>query len=52
MEGFVNMVIDAARAVEPTALDIIERCDAGHCVMISKPDWLAGVLRRAACETV
>lgn len=47
---FINSMIDAARKIEPTAFDVIEQVDAGHCLMVSRPEWLANVLRRAAGE--
>jgi pimeloyl-ACP methyl ester carboxylesterase len=46
----VNYIITSARKIEPTAFDVVEEVDAGHCLMISRPKWLAGVLRRAAGE--
>ncbi|KAF2655183.1 hypothetical protein K491DRAFT_704801 [Lophiostoma macrostomum CBS 122681] len=33
-----------------TAFDVVEECDGGHCLMISHPEWLAGVVKRAAGE--
>jgi hypothetical protein len=48
----VSFIIDTARKIEPTAFDVVERCDGGHCIMISRPEWLADVLRRAAGENV
>lgn len=48
----VDMILDATRALEPTSFDVAERCDGGHCLMISHAEWLAGVLRRAAGEKV
>jgi hypothetical protein len=48
----VSFMIDTAKKIEPTAFDVVERCDGGHCLMISHPKWLADVLRRAAGETV
>lgn len=47
-----NFVIDTAKKLEPTAFDVVERCDGGHCLMISHAEWLADVLRRAAGETI
>ncbi|KAF1992983.1 alpha/beta-hydrolase [Amniculicola lignicola CBS 123094] len=44
----VDYIINSARAQEPTAFDVVEECDGGHCLMISKPEWLATVLKRAA----
>ena len=46
------MIIRGAKLSEPSAFDVIERCDGGHCLMISRPDWLAGVLRKAAGEVL
>lgn len=48
-EVIISM-IDAAKEIEPTAFDVIEQVDAGHCLMVSRPEWLANVLRRAAGE--
>lgn len=48
----VDMILDTARVMEPTAFDVVERCDGGHCLMISHAEWLADVLRRAAGEKV
>ena len=47
----VEMIISGARKVEPSAFDVVERCDGGHCLMLSRPHWLAEVLRKAAGET-
>ncbi|KAI9708069.1 MAG: hypothetical protein M1820_004273 [Bogoriella megaspora] len=44
----VETMIKTARTIEPSAFDVVETCDGGHCLMIGRPDWLAGVLRRAA----
>jgi len=44
------MIINGAMQLEPSAFDVVERCDGGHCLMISRPQWLADVLRRAAGE--
>lgn len=48
----VEMIINGAKIMEPSAFDVIEKCDGGHCLMISRPEWLAQVLRRAAGEVV
>jgi hypothetical protein len=46
-------MIQGAQQVEPTAFDVVERCEgAGHCVMLSFPEWTAEALRRAAGEVV
>jgi hypothetical protein len=46
----VDMMIKGGKEMQPTAFDVVETCDAGHSPMISRPEWLAGVLRRAAGE--
>ncbi|EAT80994.1 hypothetical protein HBI56_102790 [Parastagonospora nodorum] len=46
----VEYMINTAKRIEPSAFDVIEKCDAGHCLMISRPEWLADVLRRAGEE--
>lgn len=47
----VKMTIAGARAVEPSAFDVVEHCkDGAHCLMISHPEWTADALRRAAGE--
>lgn len=55
--GFVlpmlDFIIDSARAQTPSAFDVVETCQGGgHCLMISRPDWLTAVLRRAAGDSV
>lgn len=47
----VDYMINTARSIQPSAFDVVERVDAGHSIMISQPEWLAGVLRRAAGES-
>ena len=46
----VQKMIDGAKQLEPSAFDVVEKCDGGHSLMISRPQWLADVLRRAAGE--
>jgi hypothetical protein len=46
----VEIIINGAKQIEPSAFDVVERCYGGHCLMISQPLWLADVLRRAAGE--
>lgn len=46
----VDSIIKTARNMEPSAFDVVEKCDGGHCLMISRPEWLADVFRRAAGE--
>jgi hypothetical protein len=48
----VDQLLQASREVEPTAFDVEERTDAGHLLMVSRPEWLGQVLRRAAGENV
>lgn len=48
---FAETMISWAQQIEPSAFDVVERCKgAGHCVMVSCPDWTAKALRRAAGE--
>lgn len=48
-----QIMIEEARRLEPGAFDVVEVCEGGgHCLMISRPQWLADVLRRAAGEVV
>ena len=44
------MQLRAAKATEDHMVDVIEECDSGHFVMLSKVEWTAGMLRRAAGE--
>lgn len=47
----VEGMLAAAREVEPSAFDVVERCEeGGHCMMIAFPEWTADALRRAAGE--
>lgn len=48
----VDYMINNAKSIEPSAFDVVEKCDGGHCLMISRPEWLADVLRRAAGEKI
>ncbi|KAH8673479.1 Alpha/beta hydrolase fold-1 [Xylariales sp. PMI_506] len=48
----IEMIIQGARALEPSALDTVEKCNGGHCLMISHAEWLSLVLRRAAGENI
>lgn len=43
-------MLDTAKQTEPSAFDGVEESDAGHCPMVSRPEWLADVLRRATGE--
>ena len=45
-------MIEAARKIEPSAFDVVEKVDAGHFPMLSKVDETVAVLRRAAGEEV
>ncbi|KAF2657101.1 alpha/beta-hydrolase [Lophiostoma macrostomum CBS 122681] len=51
-QSVVQAMIQGAREVAPSAFDVVERVDAGHCLMVSRPAWFAGALRRAAGEVV
>ena len=47
--GQVGMpLLDAARASSPCAFDTVEEIDAGHMPMVSRPERVADILRRAA----
>ena len=47
----VSYMVTTAQAQQPTAFDVVETCEGGgHCLMISHPEWLANVLKRAAGE--
>lgn len=51
-DEMVKMMVGTARQIEPSAFDVIEHCeDGGHCLMISRPEWTADALRRAAGES-
>lgn len=43
-------MVNSARELQPSAFDVVETCDSGHSIMLSRPEWLADVLRRAAGE--
>jgi hypothetical protein len=43
-EGMIGM----AHQMAPTSFDVIERCSAGHSPFISKSEWLAEKLIKAA----
>jgi pimeloyl-ACP methyl ester carboxylesterase len=47
----VKEMLAGARAIKPSAFDVVEHCeDGGHCLTISRPEWTADALRRAAGE--
>ena len=48
--GMADMMINGAQQIEPTAVDVVERCDAGHFPMLSQPGWTAEAIMRAAGE--
>lgn len=49
----VSCMISSAQQQVPTAFDVVETCEgAGHCLMISRPEWLAAVMQRAAGDDV
>ncbi|KAH8654133.1 Alpha/beta hydrolase fold-1 [Tricladium varicosporioides] len=41
-----------AKSTDDHMIDTIETVDAGHFVMVSQPEWVAGVLERAARENI
>ncbi|CAG8960804.1 hypothetical protein HYFRA_00002341 [Hymenoscyphus fraxineus] len=45
---YAEYLLSTAKATDDHKIDTLERCDAGHFVMISRLEWLAGVLMRAA----
>jgi hypothetical protein len=47
-----DALIQGAREMEPSAFDVVGRCDGRHCLMISRPEWTARATRRAAGEVV
>ncbi|KAL9058270.1 MAG: hypothetical protein Q9162_001869 [Coniocarpon cinnabarinum] len=48
-QDLVQLVLQSAREQQPSAFDVVETCEgSGHCPMLSHPEWLADVLRRAA----
>ena len=46
----VDMIINTTKQLQLSAFDVVEKCDGGHCLMISRPEWLVEVLRRATGE--
>lgn len=46
--AYAEYLLSAAKATDDHKIDTLEKCDAGHFVMISRPEWLAGVLKKAA----
>jgi pimeloyl-ACP methyl ester carboxylesterase len=49
----VDGMIKTAREQVPSAFDVVEIAEgAGHCPMVSRPEWVADVLRRAAEQKV
>lgn len=47
-----EMILKAAQDSKPNMIDSVERCDAGHSVMLSQTEWTANMLRRAAGERI
>jgi pimeloyl-ACP methyl ester carboxylesterase len=50
--GYAEYLLGIAKSTDDHKIDILEKYDSGHFVMISHPDWLAEVLRRAAGEKI
>lgn len=50
--GYAEYLLGEARKTDDHMIDTLERCDSGHFPMISRPEWLGEVLRRAAGEKV
>jgi pimeloyl-ACP methyl ester carboxylesterase len=48
----VRGILEQNRQFEAGSFDVVEEVDAGHCLMLGRPEWLAGALRRAAGEKV
>ena len=48
----VDWMITNAREAVPGAFDQVERCGGGHCLMLSHPECLTDVFRKAAGEKV
>jgi hypothetical protein len=47
----VKMMINGTREIESSEFDVMERCETGGCCfMISRSEWAADALRRAAGE--
>jgi hypothetical protein len=46
--GYAEYLLGVAKSTDDHMIDTIEKCDSGHFVMISRPQWLADVLKRAA----
>lgn len=40
--AFAEHLLNSAKATDNHRIDTLERCDAGHFVMISRPEWLVG----------
>ncbi|MCJ1357554.1 MAG: hypothetical protein MMC33_007550 [Icmadophila ericetorum] len=45
-------MIAAARQIQPTAFDVVEKVESGHFAMLSKMEETVAVLRRAAGEEI
>jgi hypothetical protein len=41
----LNMLIMGVQQIEPTAFDIVESFNGGHCKMISQPSMTANAIR-------
>ena len=45
-----EQMLASAQQSQPNAIDMVEKCDAGHSPFLSQADWFVGVLRRATGE--
>ena len=44
--------LEVARGIQPGVFERVERCGASHVPFVSIPEWVVGILRRAAGEDV
>ena len=42
----------ADQMLKPTAFDVVEKFDDGHCLMLSRLEWTVNAIRRTAGEEV
>jgi hypothetical protein len=52
MMDYSKHLLSEARSTNAHKIDTLETCDAGHFVMVSCPQWLADVLKRAASSII
>jgi hypothetical protein len=48
---YAEYLLSVAKSTDDHKIDTLEKCDAGHFVMGSNPQWVADVLKRAASST-